>query len=426
MEFDKKYFAFIVPTGIGASVGGYAGDASFWARKFASIKPTIVNANVVNAACFSGINENILYAEGWGIDELFAGSLSFIPSENNKIGIIFDKEIPEDVLNIHINTINAVKTVYGVDVIGYEITKENVGVKYGIDESGASSGMVKNPQTLVEAGKILLEKGAQTLAVVCFFPENEDIESLEADKNYAKGIGVDPIGGVESIISHYVSQKLFVPCVHAPAFKDYQIKPELVDERAAAEYITPTFLPCLLLGLQNAPLYSHVISGERNFKEYDNPKSLSKSTQITANLSCHCERTQVSAAIRSKDINYTNHRTATSCYCTPRSDEEAKSLFAVVQNDEKKIIKNVNSTVSVLEKNEIIVHNICGLIVPSTALGSSAVFDALENNIPVYAVKENKTVLNVTKDAFLKKNGIIEVETYNELYKKLRQKYEKR
>ena len=218
----EEVFAFIVPTGVGASIGGYAGDASFWARKFASVRPTIVNANVVNAACFSGINENILYAEGWSIDEFFAERLGFIPSKDNKIGVIFDKEIPNDVLNVHINTINAVKTVYGVDVIGYEITKENVGVKYGINESGASSGSVEKPEMLVEAGKILLQKGANALAVVCLFPEDD----VETDKNYSNGSGVDPIGGVESIISHYVSQKLFVPCVHAPAFCDYQIKPE--------------------------------------------------------------------------------------------------------------------------------------------------------------------------------------------------------
>ncbi|MGN0014480.1 MAG: DUF3326 domain-containing protein, partial [Candidatus Gastranaerophilaceae bacterium] len=29
-----------------------------------------------------------------------------------------------------------------------------------------------------------------------------------------------------------------------------------VHPKAAAEYITPTFLPCLLLGLQNAPLFT--------------------------------------------------------------------------------------------------------------------------------------------------------------------------
>ena len=62
--------AFIVPTGLGASIGGYAGDASFWARKFASKFQLIVNPNVVNAGCFSGITENMLYTEGYSIDEV--------------------------------------------------------------------------------------------------------------------------------------------------------------------------------------------------------------------------------------------------------------------------------------------------------------------------------------------------------------------
>lgn len=341
MNCNKDYseiFAFIVPTGIGASIGGYAGDASQWARKFAKIRPTIVNANVVNAACFSGINENILYSEGWGINELFTDNLGFTPSKNNKIGVIFDKSIPKDVLNIHINTINAVKTVYGIDIVGYEITEDEVGVTYEINESGSSSGSIKKPETMLDAGRKLLEKGADVLAVVCLFPEEDDEEK---DKNYANGCGVDPIGGVESIISHYISRNLFVPCVHAPAFKDYQIKPDLVDARAAAEYITPTFLPCLLLGLKDAPLYKKITS--------------------------------------------------------PLSGSD----------------------------NIITFNNIKGLIIPSTSLGSPAVFDALENNIPVYAVKENKTILNVTKDIFLKKDGIIETDTYEELYKILRKKYEK-
>ena len=55
---DMKIGAFIIPTGIGASIGGFAGDASVWARKFAKKFKLIVNPNVVNAACFSGITES--------------------------------------------------------------------------------------------------------------------------------------------------------------------------------------------------------------------------------------------------------------------------------------------------------------------------------------------------------------------------------
>ena len=67
----EKLGAFIVPTGVGATIGGFAGDASCYARKFAEISNIIVNPNVVNAGCFSGITENMLYVEGFSIDEFF-------------------------------------------------------------------------------------------------------------------------------------------------------------------------------------------------------------------------------------------------------------------------------------------------------------------------------------------------------------------
>ena len=130
-----KTGAFIVPTGIGASIGGFAGDASIWARKLAKHCRLIVNPNVVNAACFSGITENMLYVEGYSLDEFFKGKCKLQPSCENKVGIIFDKAIKPEVLNVHINTINAVKTVYGIDICGYEITQEDTGVEFFVDNS---------------------------------------------------------------------------------------------------------------------------------------------------------------------------------------------------------------------------------------------------------------------------------------------------
>ena len=244
-----KTGVFIIPTGIGASIGGFAGDASYWARRFAQKARLIVNPNVVNAACFSGITENMLYVEGYSLDEFFKGKLNLIPSNNNKIGVIFDKSIPQNVLNVHINTINAVKTVYGVDIAGIEITKENVGVEFFIDHSGISTGNVKNLSTIKDAGEKLIADGAEALAIVCRFPE-------EQGEDYANGLGVDPVGGVEAIISHYISKELEIPCAHAPAFDDITISTKIVDKRCAAEYITPTFLPCILLGLNQAPKFS--------------------------------------------------------------------------------------------------------------------------------------------------------------------------
>ena len=246
----KKTAAFVVPTGIGASIGGYAGDASLWARKFAREMNLIVNPNVVNAACFSGITDNMLYVEGWALSKFFKGEINLIPAQENKIGVIFDKSIPQDVLNIHINTINAVKTVYGVEVIGYEQTGSPCGVQFFITENGISSGVLEHPKTILDAAQNLIKKGANAIAVVALFDDPD-----EAD-GYSQGNAVDVVGGIEAVISHYLSSELKLPVAHAPAFLDNEISKEIVCSKASAEYITPTFLPCILLGLQNAPQFT--------------------------------------------------------------------------------------------------------------------------------------------------------------------------
>ena len=246
MEIMKKLGAFIVPTGVGASVGGFAGDASRAARKISQKCELIVNPNVVNAACFSGINENMLYVEGYSLDRFFKGEICLEHSNNNKTGIIFDKAIKPEVLNVHINTMNAVEVVYGLNIIGYEITEEEVGVDFFVDSTGVSMGNVKNLLTLKKAAEKLIERGAEAIAIVCRFPD-------EQGDDYANGVGVDPVGGVEAIISHYISKEFSIPCAHAPAFDNIQIETDIVDKRCSAEYITPTFLPCILIGLNQAP-----------------------------------------------------------------------------------------------------------------------------------------------------------------------------
>lgn len=320
----KPLIALVVPTGIGANIGGFAGDASQTAQMFAKDFNVIVNPNVVNAACFSGITENMLYTEGWTLSQFFKGNLGLIPSSKNKIGVIFDKGISQGILNVHINTINAVKTVYGINVIGYEITDEPCRVEFYNTQSGISSGSVVNNKTLLNAGKKLIEKGAEVLAVVCKFEE-------PPEDNYKDGDGVDIVGGVEAIISHYLTRELKVPVVHSPAFEDITITKDIVDPRAASEYITPTFLPCILIALDKAPLISY------------------------------------------KEVEH--------------------SIYA---------------------------DKIKALIMPYNALGSSIVADAIELGIKVFAVKENSSVLNITKK-IIKKNDIIETETYKECKKQLKE-----
>ena len=309
-----KYGAFIVPTGIGASIGGFAGDASKWARRLSKKYKLLVNPNVVNAACFSGITDNMLYVEGYTLDDFFRGKCKLLESENNRIGVVFDKSISQDVLNIHINTINAVKTVYDIDILDYEITENEVGVSFFIDKTGSSMGNVENLKTIKKAAEKLLQKGCNAIAIVCHFPE-------EQGDDYTNGIGSDPVGGVEAIISHYISKELRVPCAHAPAFAETSITTAIVDPRCSAEYITPTFLPCILIGLSQAPMINN------------------------------------SEGLGVEDLDF--------------------------------------------------------VVVPHNALGGIPVLEAQKRGIKIFAVEENKTVLNVTQENFQIKCDIIN--TYEEL-----------
>lgn len=319
---NRKTGVFIVPTGIGASIGGYAGDAGAYARKFAKYTNLIVNPNVVNAGGFSAITDTMLYTEGYTLDSFFKDEINLIPSENNKIGIIYDKAIPQDVLNIHINTHNAVKTVYGVDIAAFEITEEEAGVEFFMTDDGISTGSVKNIVTLGKACQKLLDKGCDAIAIVCLFEEPED-----DNPDYAQGEGADPVGGVEAVISHYISKYFKVPCAHSPAFRDYTIYPDLINPKSASEYITPTFLPCILLGLSQAP------------------------------------------------------------------------------------------KITIDKKSGINISDIDFLVMPHNSLGAVPVFEALKKNIPVYAVKENSTELNVTKNKLFPNSNIIEVESYEKCLK---------
>ena len=309
--------AVIIPTGVGASIGGFAGDGGYIVRELAKKYRLIVNPNVVNAACFSSITDNMLYTEGFALNRFFKNEINLLPS-TNKIGVIFDKAIPKGVLNIHLNTLNAMKMVYGIKDIEYEITSKKVGVEFNFTKSNISGGNVSNIATIFESGKKLIKKGCNALAVVCLFEDDDE------DEDYQAGKGVDIVGGVEAIISHVVSREFNIPVAHAPAFKKTSITKSLVNPKSAAEYITPTFLPCIILGLYNAPQF--ISSREKN-------------------------------------------------------------------------------------KNAINVFDIKKLIMPHNSLGCIPVFKALEYNIPVFAIKENSTVLNVTKEKLGLKN-IIEIEKY--------------
>jgi len=487
----------VIPTGTGASIGGFAGDATPYMNLIASVSDVLVtHPNVANAAVFQELPANTLYVEGYALDQFIQGNWALQPVRHNRIGVVFDSAIEPEMLTLHLNTINAAKSVYGLDIVGYVLTREPVETTCTQTPSGCSSGNLKNPRTVLEACMKLIKSGANAIALCTQLPdlepmraepnsenadnndddeqddsddivmseasisshlylegdedEDDKVESAEleilmpvdlsidelqdlddsdlhvtdldesdlddhddddgedgedddddilievveggnvsdmlldllgkagmpvnagakkdsdskselsadsvasvinhlledtllvaseksdeleeeaetspsgisnfakdAEADYRMGLGVDPIGGLEGILSHLVVSELGIPCAHAPIFTWEAAKPvldEVVNPRAAAEFIAPTFLPCVLMGLSRAPQM--------------HPK------------------------------------------------EHMQAPYELISDD------------------------VSALIIPANALGGIPVLSALEKNIPVILVSENKTVLDLGKEAF--------------------------
>ena len=86
-ENQERFTAvMLVPTGIGALVGGHAGDAAPAARLLAACADTLItHPNVVNAADVNEMSENTLYVEGSVITRLMMGTAALAPRRTNRI-----------------------------------------------------------------------------------------------------------------------------------------------------------------------------------------------------------------------------------------------------------------------------------------------------------------------------------------------------
>lgn len=243
----------IVPTGIGAAIGGYAGDALPVVKAMAQVCDRIItHPNVLNGAQLYWPTAETLYVEGYGLDQFAAGHWGLQPVHQNRIGVILDRGIEDDLKTRHIQAIEAARATLGLPVTDYLSTDAPLGVSLQTAASGTSWGTIANPDSLLRAAEVLLgQAGVNAIAVVARFPDDIEASALQA---YRHGAGVDPLAGAEAVISHLVVRQFRVPCAHAPALAPLPVDPE-VAPRSAAEELGYTFLPSVLVGLARAPQF---------------------------------------------------------------------------------------------------------------------------------------------------------------------------
>jgi hypothetical protein len=232
----------IVPTGIGAEIGGHAGDANVVACLLASVSDTlIIHPNVVNASDINEMTDNMLYVEGSILDRFLTGEINLKRVKANKVLVATNSPLSSDL----VNSVSAAKVTLGLDasIIVLDTPLRMIATKA---EDGSATGNIFGWQELVDQVR---GYDFDALAVSSLI----EVET-EVAFDYMRNGGVNPWGGVEAKASKLIANALNKPVAHAPIdsdmFKDFK---EVVDPRMAAETVSVSYIHCVLKGLHKAP-----------------------------------------------------------------------------------------------------------------------------------------------------------------------------
>ena len=272
-QFRKRKFenqsdfnvALLIPTGVGAELGGHAGDAGPIAKLFAEICDNVVlHPNVVNASDINEQPENALYVEGSVLTRMLMGSIGLRRVRSNRILVVIDEHEDKYFTNSAINSVNAARATYGLNCPEVVRLESPVKMRVRFSTSGRAAGRVESIDSL---WKLLEERrddfDAVALSSIINVPSSFHQGYFDAD-----GEMVNPWGGVEALLSHSVSTCFNIPSAHSPMFENKDIAnkdPGVVDSRMAAEAVSVTFLQCILKGLVKSPRI------ELDEKTFDSP-----------------------------------------------------------------------------------------------------------------------------------------------------------
>ncbi len=234
---------FIVPTGIGAEIGGHAGDATPAAKLIASLCDNfITHPNVVNASDINEMPENALYVEGSILDRFLGGEIYLEKVPFNRILLVVNPPATNEI----INSVSAARATIGADIEIEELKTPLIMI--GRKRDGIATGDVFG---FFELSEQICNKRFDALAIA-----TEIIVDKDMALDYAQNGGVNPWGGVEAKASRMIADLIDKPVAHSPFGHTLEDYDDIVDPRMAAEFVSVSYLHCILKGLHKAPRIS--------------------------------------------------------------------------------------------------------------------------------------------------------------------------
>ena len=272
MEFRKRQsentgrfnVALLIPTGIGAAIGGHAGDATPVAQLLAAVCDTlIVHPNVVNASDINEMPANSLYVEGSVLCRLLMGTAGLQPVRSNRILVLIHPHTDRIFTDLTVNAVNAARASYGLICPGIIEMESALVMSPDYTGSDRAAGSVEGFDHLFH----LLDEHRADYDAVAIASVISTPLHYYSDYFWSDGDMVNPWGGVESMLTHTISSLYDLPSAHAPMLESQDvldIETGVVDPRMAAEVISVSFLQCVLKGLQRSP---KIVTGQETMRE---------------------------------------------------------------------------------------------------------------------------------------------------------------
>ena len=251
---EKFNCVMVIPTGVGAELGGHSGDAGSAACLLASACDTLItHPNVVNAADINELPENGMYVEGSILARLLCGTAGLSAVRSNRVLMVLDEHPDPFFHEAAINSVSAARAAMGLHC-PLVITMQNpLLMRAFFTESGRATGDIEFMDSMFE----VLDQHAGQFDAVAISSQIQVADHFH--KAYFEGDAYDmvnPWGGVEAMLTHAISMRYNLPSAHSPMMCNREVMDldvGVVDPRKSAEAVSTTYLHCILKGLHRSP-----------------------------------------------------------------------------------------------------------------------------------------------------------------------------
>lgn len=249
---DEFVAVLLVPTGIGAEVGGHSGDGGALARLFAASCDTMItHPNVVNAADINELPDNSLFVEGSVISRLLMGTVALQKVRSNRVLLVLDKHEDKFIHECAINSASAARAALGIDCPSVVMMDKKMIMHALYSTAGRAVGRIEYLERICN----VLQNYRQQYDAIALSTLIKVPETFHSEYFKNKDM-INPWGGVEAMLTHAISLIFNVPSAHSPMMTSRAIMNldvGVVDPRKSAEAVSTTYLHCILKGLHRSP-----------------------------------------------------------------------------------------------------------------------------------------------------------------------------